>query len=346
MGSDRQTIQQSLAEVIDELQESGDNGDPEGLAPRVQGVSSYDHVVHHDRASTQQKALIFLHIPKTAGGTLHRIIRRQFPNNATYDTFVVDSAGARIRADAFKQLPEEARGRIRYLRSHYPFGLHEYIPQQSTYVTLLRHPVDRMISLYYYTLQSPGHPLYEKLISGNMSLDDYVRSELATRQANLQTRFVSGHWSLTDSGTSPSDILETAKRNIQEHFDIVGLSEMFDESLALLRRAFGWRNALYTKRNVSKGRPRKEDIAKDTFRLIERHNEQDLELYNYAKERFVRLIDKQDSSFKSEVQRLRLYNQVYQLANSPYFLTVRLYLTFRSFRNGRRYLGYRLNSAR
>ena len=49
-------------------------------------------------------------------------------------------------------------------------------------------------------------------------------------------------------------MLERAKRNLDEHFSWLGMTERFDESLILLRRTFGWRDVRYVSRNVSRSR--------------------------------------------------------------------------------------------
>ena len=45
--------------------------------------------------------------------------------------------------------------------------------------------------------------------------------------------------------------LAQAKRNL-DRFLVVGLTERFDESFILIRRALGWRLPMYERHNVSK----------------------------------------------------------------------------------------------
>lgn len=276
-------------------------------------------------APKQHEALIFLHIPKTAGITLHRIISRQFPKNATYNTADYKRrSGETRRINALKQLPEADRARIRYLRLHPgPFGVHDYFPQPCKYVTILRDPVDRVISAYFFILRNPvlrNEVFGDKVTPDSTSLEDFVRTW--RNNWNLQTLMVSGiaAESVTDPVNLRSDVMAIAKRNIQDHFALVGLSERFDESLALLRRIFGWRNTLYSKQNVTKKRPRKEDIPKKTLRLIEGYNELDIDLYDYARGEFERLIHEQDPSFNKGMQSFRALNKVYQEVNRPFLM--------------------------
>ena len=261
--------------------------------------------------SNAEKSLIFLHIPKAAGTTLRTIIDRQFHEGAIF-TFDGRSEYA------FKNVHKEEKARIRCVRGHIWFGLHEYLPQPSTYFTMLRDPVDRVISGYYYVFQNPFHYLFDEVTSRNMSLKDFVSSGISWAQSNGQTCLISGIEE-TMLGTSYGNyghlspyVLEVAKKNLQDYFTVVGLSERFDESLLLLKRTFGWKNIQYTKQNVNRKRLRKAEIPNDTLRLIEKYNELDIELYNFAKQLFERQIYQQGFSFKKELRVFKLRNKLYQ----------------------------------
>ena len=55
----------------------------------------------------------------------------------------------------------------------------------------------------------------------------------------------------TPFGACTSDMLERAKRHIEERFSFVGITERFDESLVLLRRTFAWKPPYYVAANVT-----------------------------------------------------------------------------------------------
>lgn len=254
------------------------------------------------RITTQEESLIFLHIPKTGGTTLNTIINRHFPQNAIWNI-------NKRNIGELKRLSEEERLAIRCLEGHLVFGIHELLPQACTYITLLRNPVDRIISHYYFARRNPNNYLYDEATS--MSLKDYARHE---ELSNGQTRRISGFIGI-DSATSPgnpSKMLETAKRNLEVHFKVVGISERFNEVLVLLKRFLGWRNVFYVKVNIAKDRPSVTDIPQDTLRVIETYNELDMELYDYAKHMLEKLIGQQDSSFKRELRNFELCNKLYQ----------------------------------
>jgi len=246
----------------------------------------------------KRRVLFFSHIPKTAGTTLRAIISRQYPRHLIHTC-----PGGTQGIELFSKLLEQRREKVTVLHEHIPFGLHESLQVPVDYITMLREPVDRVISFYYFIRGKPGNDLYEKVV--NMSLEDFADSGLA-QVVNQQTRFVSG---LRNNSTV--EALKAAKSNLARHFTAFGLAEHFDESLLLFKRLFGWGNIHYASQNVAKNRPARGEIPKATIRLIEKHNEFDLELYAFARERFEDVIRKQGQSFRRDVDSFQRMNRIY-----------------------------------
>lgn len=259
------------------------------------------------RKTRQDQSLIFLHIPKAAGTTLHRIIDRLYKQTTV---FTIDGARVQESICQFKKLPEAQREEIRVLKGHMHFGLHEYLPRPSTYITILRNPVDRVISNYYYVLRTPAHRLYHEVKSKRMTLKDYVRSRMNPELDNGQTRLLSGVEGRA-FGECSTEMLEIAKKNLQQFFSVAGLSERFDETLILLKRTFRWRTPFYIKANVTRNRHLTEDFSKDTLNLIEKYNELDIDLYRYTKKMFKELISQQTPGYERELKAFEVLNKVY-----------------------------------
>lgn len=267
------------------------------------------------RGADPRKTLIFLHIPKTAGSTLHKIIGRQYKPKSI---FSINGERAQESIAEFKNLSESQRSEIQVLKGHMRFGLHEYLPQSSSYITVLRDPVDRVISHYYYVLRKPNHYLHNQITSKNMSLKDYVSSGITKELDNSQTRLISSTAANIPYGECSAEVLESAKKNIQENFAVVGLADEFDKTLILLKRAFKWKTPFYIKANITKNRPLKEDISKETLNAIEKYNELDIELFSDVKQRFDKQINQLGSSFEREMSQLNLFNKVYTNTYSIY----------------------------
>jgi len=249
------------------------------------------------------KRVIFLHIPKTAGTTLHRIIERQYPPESTY-TFSQNHS-----YDDFQRLSDAQKAEIRMLRGHMIFGLHELMPGPSTYFTLLREPVERFISDYYYVRNTPEHPYHDFVTSRDLSPEEFIESKVARIIAdNGQTRSLSDEWWTLPFGECTEQVLDQAKKNLREHFAVVGLVERFDETLLMLRRAFGWQDIYYVRENVSARRPAKDELPQAILDLIAEQNWLDLQLYEYAQELFGEQVRQQGPLFPLEVKRFRWAN--------------------------------------
>jgi hypothetical protein len=234
-----------------------------------------DSIANATICSVDREALIFLHIPKTAGTTLNRIIEWQYN---PVSIFTVDPHRIRATVARFKKFPEQRRRRFRVVRGHLLYGIHEFLPQGATYITMLRDPVARVLSTYAFILRRPLHPLHRKLKAGRLGVEDLIR--MTPHRQNLQCRFISG------IGVGPDcdeRVLEVAKENLTRAFRIVGLCERFQESLCLMIAAFGWKVPFYTNRKVTKSRP---PIEPNGIDMIRECNRFDLELYDFARKSF------------------------------------------------------------
>lgn len=241
-------------------------------------------------STTQQdRAVIFVHVPKAAGSTLRWIMDRQYTVQSVYrcDMHLYPSA-----FDEFRDMPEDERAKIRCLIGHLPYGVHEYLAVPASYVTVLRDPVDRFLSEYMYLRK-------KKWVAEQLDVDDrevesleaYVDMQVRRNAMNFQTRQISGrvdfeHGSPPFDESLSEDALETAKENLEKEFTVVGLQERFDESLLLMKRAFGWGNVCYLKKNVTSRPVLRNDISSRARNLIERHNELDAQLVEFARKRF------------------------------------------------------------
>ena len=249
--------------------------------------------------------LVFLHIAKTAGSTFSPIFTRQFAPEMFFNTNLAESRSA---LGVFPEAPIERKlaslaqsekARIRYVGGHLLFGIHRLLPRPARYITVLRDPVDRVISSYYYIRRTPGIPVSKAILEGGLSLEDYVRSGLGLDPHNYQTRILAGlpeldaTWERTREVLAKpidSSALERAKENLDLHFEVVGLTEAFDEFLALCALRLGWRpsSLVYDRRNVTGDRPELSAVPASTIELIRDSNRLDQALYDHAKRLFER----------------------------------------------------------
>jgi Sulfotransferase family len=204
---------------------------------------------------------IFLHIPKTGGTTLNRIFQRQFINGELFDHNTLNGKARRIGT-----LNTIEKKKIKAVAGHYKYGVHQFFSTPHNYFTMVRNPVERVISSYYFLLEFKG----DESVNG-MSLEQFVRDD--PKASNLQTKLICGNMDSPD--------LKAAIKNVKD-FKMVGITERFDESLYFLQKEYGWRNIHYTKENITKKRLARKEVPDAIIKQIKINNALDFELYRTA----------------------------------------------------------------
>jgi hypothetical protein len=87
--------------------------------------------------------------------------------------------------------------------------------------------------------------------------------------------------------------------------------DRFDETLVYLKNMLGWHNIFYGVRNQTTDRPLREQMPANTLNVIERHNQIDIDLYEYARNVFGKKIADEGNEFRKQVSRFRLMNKPY-----------------------------------
>jgi hypothetical protein len=258
-------------------------------------------------------ALLYLHIPKCGGTTLSSIIYDQVSAEAYYeaekDPFdpgrylfysgVYFFPGAGFFKDQGLSLPDavkRALGRkdLRAVVGHFSFGVHAHLAHPATYVTLLRHPLDRIVSL-------SRHVIHGGM---SLSLEEFAEAPPWREVDNDQTRRVSGI--APALGACTKRMLEQAKDNLRRRFSVVGVTERFDETLVVLKRAFGWtKDLLYYPKNAGPNSLSVGALAPATRDALLGWNELDLELYAFANRLLDERIAAQGDDFRDELGHLQ-----------------------------------------
>jgi hypothetical protein len=261
-----------------------------------------------------REVCLFLHLPKTAGTTLKACLYDEYAVASDEgDTWFRDGiyyfpyGFHKARRPRFTRRVRAALAHddLRAVTGHFWFGLHRHVPRPSVYVTLLRDPVERVVSLYHHVLKVEGELLHEEVVARGASLAEFVAGFGCREVDNDQTRRIAGVE--PPFGEVDGAVLAQAQRNLRE-FAFVGVTERFDESLVALRRRLGWEYVLYLPALVNRERPAVSSLPPETVAAVAARNEHDAALYEYAN----RLLDAEvaagGESFARELDELRRRN--------------------------------------
>ncbi len=254
--------------------------------------------------------VFFLHLPKTAGTTMRRVLAREYRNARCYE--IGEDVTGDIRT--FRSRSWDADNAPNLVQGHMSYGLHEFVPGPSTYVTLLREPIRRALSDYHYVTSTPGHPIHEHV--RDLSLVEYFESGITGQLSNGQVRLLSGDNLPEDRGVPSNRRMESAdfekaRANLDDNFTAVGVQERFDETLLLFRRRLGWRWPFYIRENVTSRPYRREDIPDDDLARIRELNLLDIELYEAVRNKFDREIAAEGGAFARDLAAFRVLNRAW-----------------------------------
>lgn len=259
------------------------------------------------RHSKTESTAVFIHIPKTAGTTLNLIMERQYHSGKIKAVHTPIENASQI--SQVKELPTNKKQKIQLIKGHTFFGWHEFLPQPCLYFTILRDPIERFVSNYFFLLKKKGHPLGQKLVEQKVTLEEFVNW---TGEDNYQTRYLAKNIGEKNLDIKNKDCtrqtLELAKKNLKENFAVVGTVEEFDKTLLILKNTFKWGNVYYKVRNKNKQRPTSSLIPQETLELIEEKNKFDLELYQYASQALDILVENQGDSFENDLINFKKIN--------------------------------------
>jgi hypothetical protein len=263
--------------------------------------------------------LCFIHLPKTAGSTFTAILDANFhvqeicPEPHHLSELYPEAQTAKKSEELAQFLT-----RFQLIRGH--FSYHEISPllTQPLYLTMLRDPIDRVISVYEFFKRSRERgqaetadyqTLMDATANGLLAFVQDPDPVVRYRTSNFQTRQLTSY-NAVSSDLSDRTFIESAKQNLNR-FAFVGLTEQFQQSVLLLAYVFGWYPVVeYQNLRVVTQKPRRHGIEPEVIEAIAAQNQLDIELYEHAKKQL-------NDRFNHMVETLNIqYKFVNQLSHS------------------------------
>lgn len=239
--------------------------------------------------------VVFHHVPKCAGTSVARALRmRYLPSQQG-----VSSGPSFYAAKAFSPAQEtlqlwpevlDLREQIllyhlncgvRCIAAHVRFSerAYEQFGHRYKFITILREPVSRYISHYFWDLDGP-----EEWARISVGLDEFVETEQGRRYGLLFGENFSGLPSDSDFGSEQA--VEAAKRNLDK-FAAIGFLEDMPAFERKLKAELGIGISI---RHENKGKApdqtKKRVVTPEVRRRIEELCASDIEIYRYARQKY------------------------------------------------------------
>ncbi|MBY6127069.1 sulfotransferase family 2 domain-containing protein [Roseovarius atlanticus] len=172
-----------------------------------------------------RRTLIHLHIPKSAGSSLSRLlIGETRPNERV-------TIGDNAMAPLHNMPPERLKG-LKLIFGHLSHGIAAQIPHRCHYISVLRQPGPRILSFYRYVERTDHHPLYKTVTGQKMSFGDFLEFTAANPQFRMevdngQVRRLAGSMQISDLGRERA-LLRRALHHVFAPNFTYGLTDRFD----------------------------------------------------------------------------------------------------------------------
>jgi len=251
--------------------------------------------------------LYFLHIRKTGGTTLLTLLMDNFHHDQILKLWDWE--------ELLDNMPNDFT-KYRFIHGHFGFRFHQLLPEKPLVVTMLRNPIELVISNFNEYKRERRDEGVRKFYDGKTIDEVLVHPLERFLYLNLQVRdvandYLNPYWHLERDvsndrlrpylhkekqessyydiyeGRTEQEVLAVAKERLKE-FAFIGLVDSYQKSLFLLAFTFGWtpiRNVV--PKNTANGIDiKKSQVSDSTIEQINELTRLDQDLYEFGKQIF------------------------------------------------------------
>lgn len=199
--------------------------------------------------------------------------------------------------------------------------LEQVMPNDTVYVTILRDPVRHFESTFSYMefsdilgISNETDPLETFFHSPNDVLVNYVLTKDLRINSDRLKLIRNGMF--FDLGMKSRDFDDSAKiqaaiQKLDNEFDLVLLTEYFEESMVMLKNLLCWTPEDMIHFNLNqRHQSERRNISSDLAKKIHQWNRADTALYEYFRDVFLQKLNEQNEDFLRDVNDLKINNEV------------------------------------
>jgi hypothetical protein len=212
--------------------------------------------------------IIFLHIEKTAGTSLSVALSQALGKKnfrwISYPELLVS-----------KDL--KSISKMKVIAGHFSYGVHRILATKASYVSLIRHPIGRIESFYYYQRSTPTDSGYPQALNNDVNSwlkilyrnkSNLIHNFQSMRLLGMDTR-------LPFSNESKKNVISYLKKK----YVFLDTHENVDLLLKFLSKSLGFNIKLMKSYKVNNSKPVNSEINLENMELLKSLNDLDFYIY-------------------------------------------------------------------
>lgn len=236
--------------------------------------------------------LYFLHIPKTAGTSLNKLIKSNFESEKVYPfaTYHQIFTNTKLNLDDYEMVA-----------GHFTMSFVKNFKSKVNTITIFRNPVSRVISAYNHFMREPEANFefnYFKKCNIKQALQTYPwlfsnqqvkhlgwnENVLEMPRYKIPIPFSIENWKSFHQNIKIEEIYERACNNLKKLF-LFGFTDRIEEFTNSLFKKMNWilPEEIPSKNKAKDNQITEDDLNSTIIEIIEKLNEYDIKLYQYAR---------------------------------------------------------------